>query len=74
MEQISQEQLTRSIEVCQDFFQESEIEILNDKIGTWEAENAGDIESYLVGIQRKFVKYRLNIFVLNKVSKEARRL
>lgn len=42
-----------------------------DKIrfGTWEEEHTvTDIEKYLVSQQRKFVKYRLNIFYLNRVS------
>ena len=38
--------------------------------GTWRGESAEEIEAYLVGSQRKFVKYRLNIFVLNRVSME----
>jgi hypothetical protein len=37
-------------------------------IGTWKDANASDIEEYLGGAQRKFVKYKLNIFYLNRVS------
>lgn len=36
--------------------------------GSWAGESVEDIEAYLVNSQRKFVKYRLNIFVLNRVS------
>ena len=36
--------------------------------GTWKDESAEDIEGYLMTCQRKFIKYRLNIFLLNKVS------
>ena len=42
----------------------------NYTIGTWQDAKADEIEGYLVGSQRKFVKYRLNIFYLNKVSGE----
>ena len=38
------------------------------KIGTWKRTKADQIEDYLLGSQRKFAKYRLNIFYLNKVS------
>jgi len=37
-------------------------------VGTWQDASASDIEEYLGGIQRKFVKYKLNIFYLNRVS------
>ena len=37
-------------------------------VGTWQGRSASDIERYLLGAQRKFVKYKLNIFYLNKVS------
>ena len=38
------------------------------RIGTWQDTKATDIEEYLVSVQRKFVKYRLNIFFLNKCA------
>ena len=38
-------------------------------LGSWnKGEKHDDIESYLVKSSRKFAKYRLNVFVLNKVS------
>ena len=38
-------------------------------MGTWDqSAKVDDIEAYLLTAQRKFVKYRLNIFFLNKVS------
>ena len=37
-------------------------------MGTWQDAKAEDIEDYLLGTQRRFIKYKLNIFYLNKVS------
>ena len=37
-------------------------------MGTWQDAKAEEIEGYLLGSQRKFIKYKLNIFYLNKVS------
>ena len=39
-------------------------------MGTWQDAKAEDIENYLLGTQRRFIKYKLNIFYLNKVSNE----
>lgn len=41
----------------------------SNAIGTWQDAKAEDIEDYLLGTQRRFIKYKLNIFYLNRVSK-----
>jgi len=39
------------------------------RFGSWdESATVGDIEAHLISSQRKFVKYRLNIFYLNKCA------
>ena len=48
--------------------QDTQMDTVKRTFGTWESTKADDIETYLVGQQRRFVKYRLNIFVLNRVS------
>ena len=48
--------------------QDTQMDTVKRAFGTWESTKADDIETYLVGQQRRFVKYRLNIFVLNRVS------
>jgi len=50
----------------------NEMEEAPTTFGSWEkTSTVGDIEQYLVDQQRKFVKYRLNIFYLNRVSPPA---
>ena len=44
-------------------------EIIDEGFGTWSKDvQFEEIEAYLISSQRKFVKYRLNIFYLNRVS------
>ena len=40
----------------------------HETIGSWQDAKVEDIEDYLLGTQRKFIKYKLNIFYLNRVS------
>ena len=47
---------------------ESLPEVQNNTFGSWGETKAEEIEDYLVGQERRYRKYRLNIFVLNRVS------
>ena len=64
--QLAMEAYGDNAEEMVDDYEEDQLEKM--AIGGWEEETAEDIESYLIKSQRKFVKYRLNIFFLNKVS------